>query len=52
MVVFTRFRDNGVTSSVVTREFLVEQAPPKEEVSAHTHVDEEEEGESSEDNDW
>lgn len=51
MVVFTRFRDNGVTSSVVTREFLVEQAPPKE-VSAHTHVDEEEEGESSEDNDW
>lgn len=49
---FTHFRDNGVSSSVVTREFLVEQAPPKTEVSAHTHVEEEEEGESSEDNDW
>ncbi len=41
-----------MSSSVVTREFLVERAPPKKEVSAHTHVEEEEEGESSEDNDW
>lgn len=48
--VFTCFRDNGVTSSVITREFVVEQAPSREDVSDHTHVEEEEE--SSEEEDW
>lgn len=34
------FRDNGVTSSVITREFMVEQAPIEEVVSTSMHVQE------------
>lgn len=53
LCVFTCFRDNGVTSSVITREFVVEQAPSREDVSTHTHLEEEEgEEESSEEEDW
>lgn len=48
------FRDNGVTSSVITRVFVVEQAPIQEEVSTRPHLEEEEEEDSSEEEeeDW
>lgn len=47
------FRDNGVTSSVITRVFVVEQAPIREEVSTHPHLEEEEEDSSEEEEeDW
>ena len=45
------FRDNGVASSVVTREFIVEQAPIEEVVSTSMHIEEVEESSEEEEDD-